>query len=220
MSDVLEMYKNQMAILPVDEYGDTPILLVWAWGIGSSLAVCLAKMWLKNITVCDFDEVELHNVASQFYRMDDIGKLKVDALKEIVLEQSWVEINTISEPFDETMVQPYQYEVVIPCVDNNDIRKQVVDTCDTVPVIIDARMTGYWFEWCQFSFINRDRYFDEFRYPQSEVTATICSEKATAFNCFNIAGTVWALVRARLVDEDNVDIPFTLTHDFRNFMFS
>lgn len=220
MTDELDMYKNQMSIFPVDEFKDTPVLFVGAGGIGSSSVVCLAKMGMQNITVCDFDTVELHNVASQFYRMDDIGKLKVEALQEIVREQSGVEISIITEPFEASMIAPHQYEVVVTSLDNNDVRKEVVDACDTVPIIIDARMTGYWFEWCQFSFMERDKYFDKFWYPQSEVTSTVCSEKATAFNCFNIAGTIWALIRARLVDEEHADIPFTLMHDFRNFVFA
>jgi len=43
-------------------------------------------MGCENITLVDYDEVELHNTASQFYKTSDIGKLKVEALKDNILD--------------------------------------------------------------------------------------------------------------------------------------
>lgn len=93
---------------------------------------------MTNITVVDFDTVEDHNLQSQFYREQDIGKFKVDALQEIVLEQSGVEINIINDKFHPDHVRGR--DVVFTLVDNNDVRKEIVDACLGIEHIIDCRM--------------------------------------------------------------------------------
>ena len=53
-------------------HGAKKILIVGAGGIGSTTAYTLAKMGCSNITVVDFDEVEIHNCSSQFYSAKQI----------------------------------------------------------------------------------------------------------------------------------------------------
>lgn len=55
-----------------------------AGGIGSNVAMLLARAGLGRITVVDHDEVALPNLNRQAYFLDQCGKLKVDALAENV----------------------------------------------------------------------------------------------------------------------------------------
>src|SRR5690554_7355564 len=59
----------------------------------------LAKLGITNITVWDFDVVEEHNVPNQLFGLNDIGKPKVEALKQIVAEHTGTEINIKNEKF-------------------------------------------------------------------------------------------------------------------------
>ena len=53
-----------------------------AGGLGSNCAFNLVRSGFKNFIISDFDNVELSNLNRQFYFFDQIGKSKVEALKE------------------------------------------------------------------------------------------------------------------------------------------
>jgi len=189
-------YNNSSGILDNVKYWNTPILIVWIWGIWWTLAVILAKMGMENITVVDYDRCENHNIQSQIYREKDIGKYKTDALKEICLEQSGIEIKTINSKYEPHMSD--WMEVVCTLVDNNDVRKEIVDSLNGVPHIIDARMTWIFFQVYNMSSAEREDYYSDRRFPQSEATEVICSEKSSCFNCFISSWFVAATIRSRL----------------------
>lgn len=60
-------------------------LLIAGCGIGSSLAICAARMGFRNFILVDGDTVDAHNLNRQFYDAEDIGQLKVEALKRQIL---------------------------------------------------------------------------------------------------------------------------------------
>lgn len=60
-------------------------LLIAGCGIGSSLAVCAARMGFENFVLVDGDVVDAHNLNRQFYEFGDIGRPKVMALREKIL---------------------------------------------------------------------------------------------------------------------------------------
>lgn len=60
-------------------------LLIAGCGIGSSPAVCAARMGFENFILVDGDVVDAHNLNRQFYDFADVGKPKVEALKEKIL---------------------------------------------------------------------------------------------------------------------------------------
>jgi molybdopterin/thiamine biosynthesis adenylyltransferase len=60
-------------------------LLIAGCGIGSSPAVCAARMGFENFVLVDDDVVDAHNLNRQFYDFADVGRPKVDALAEKIL---------------------------------------------------------------------------------------------------------------------------------------
>ena len=61
------------------------IILAGVGGIGSNMAIILAKLNPAAIYVFDDDVVESVNIAGQFYSKSDVGKFKVNALCENVV---------------------------------------------------------------------------------------------------------------------------------------
>lgn len=53
-----------------------------AGGIGSNLALNLARVGVGHLHIIDFDSVELVNLNRQNFFLSDVGRLKVEALKE------------------------------------------------------------------------------------------------------------------------------------------
>ena len=71
-------YENQARIEKAN------VLLLGAGGVGSHVLWNLASMGVKKATVIDFDRVEETNLNRQLYKVEDIGRLKVEALCESI----------------------------------------------------------------------------------------------------------------------------------------
>lgn len=69
-----------------------PIHVIGVGATGSNLVRDLTNLGISNIIVYDDDIVEAHNLPNQLYRLCDVGKPKVEALKQIVLEKTGIEI--------------------------------------------------------------------------------------------------------------------------------
>lgn len=123
---------RQLDILPPEMTEKTKILIVGCGGVGSSTAVTLAKMGFKNITVIDFDTVEVHNIPIQFFKLEDIGKTKTESIKEICKDLTGIEIvavhKKIEKPEDikELLTSP---TIIISAVDTMKARKVIFEAC-------------------------------------------------------------------------------------------
>ena len=98
------------------------IHIIGCGSVGSALAENLVRCGIKKLTLWDADIVVPHNVTNQMYREKDVGKLKTDALEELLTEiNSEVEIIKHGA-WDGDLVSGY----VFMCVDNIETRKAIV----------------------------------------------------------------------------------------------
>ncbi|MBN1234126.1 MAG: sulfur carrier protein ThiS adenylyltransferase ThiF [Candidatus Coatesbacteria bacterium] len=75
-------------------------------GLGSNVAVSLARAGIGKIILCDFDTVQASNLNRQQFRIDQIGKMKVDALKEyLLLISPIVDVVTITNKLNEDNIK-------------------------------------------------------------------------------------------------------------------
>ena len=99
------------------------IHIVGCGSVGSTLAENMVRCGLTKITLWDFDKVESKNIVNQMFRDSDIGSMKVDALKKIL-----VEINPDAEATIKTKPQGWQGEnlagYIFLAVDNIELRKE------------------------------------------------------------------------------------------------
>ena len=68
-------YARQLDIVDVEKLS-IPIHIIGNGGIGSWVSLLLCKMGCSNIHLYDEDTVEEHNIASQFFKLEDLGKEK------------------------------------------------------------------------------------------------------------------------------------------------
>ena len=74
------------------------VAIAGAGGLGSNCAFNLARCGFEKLTICDFDIVEFSNLNRQFYFNDQVGMLKVKALKENLLRiNPGIEVMAINE---------------------------------------------------------------------------------------------------------------------------
>jgi hypothetical protein len=115
------------------------ITIIGAGSIGSTTAVWLGKMGACGLTIYDDDSVEEHNWSNQMFRDEDIGKLKVTALSEVIEQFAGHTPNAIPQRYSD---QPLT-EVVISGVDSMESRKAIWKSIREKPEVrlyIDARM--------------------------------------------------------------------------------
>lgn len=120
------------------------ILIVGCGGIGSFVIKELNRLVLNeqisldiaNITIADFDIVELKNIKYQNFKVEDLGKNKAKVLSDKYF------FNSIEEKI-KTIEQLNPYDFIICCVDNAEARKLIFEYCfDNDKYFIDMRAEG------------------------------------------------------------------------------
>ena len=108
------------------EKDDARIHIIGCGSVGSTLAENLARCGVTKMTLWDFDTVEPHNICNQMFRQQDVGKPKVEALKDILTD-----INPdIVEDLD---IKPDGWKgkllsgYIFLCVDNIELRREIVE---------------------------------------------------------------------------------------------
>ena len=99
-------------------------LLIAGCGIGSSPAVCAARMGFENFVLVDGDVVDQHNLNRQFYDSVDVGRPKVVALREKILRinpSAKVHAQNVFLNADNTDAIVQQADVVFDTVDFLDL---------------------------------------------------------------------------------------------------
>lgn len=51
-------------------------------GLGSHIAIMLARCGIENLCIIDFDKIDITNLNRQEYHVEEIGKYKTEAMKE------------------------------------------------------------------------------------------------------------------------------------------
>lgn len=186
-------FDRQASLQNNDRRKKLKVCIVWAGWIGSNSAYCLAKQWIENIKVIDFDKVEIENTGSQFYTEKHIGEYKVEALQKQIEEQTGVKIDTVKTKYKASNIKGY--DVVVLALDSLDVRKQVVEDCGDEQIILDTRMVKRISQCFSFYGFQKERWFEEcYTTDENTVQEVACTEKAIAHNALMMAWIVGSLV--------------------------
>jgi len=75
----LSLYYSPGQLLTIQK---TRVGIAGAGGLGSNIAVCLARSGFKDFEIIDFDLVAVKNLNRQYYFLEDVGKPKVEVITE------------------------------------------------------------------------------------------------------------------------------------------
>ena len=128
-------YLRQLNLLDPSQIGKKSITLIGAGATGSYVALLLAQMgWGDQhkgqgiLRVFDGDKIEDHNLCNQIYEPSQVGKPKVEALKEIILRKCEFEIEVHNEMVDEkTDPKLIQSNYVMLLTDTMKSRKDIFE---------------------------------------------------------------------------------------------
>jgi len=121
-----------------------------AGGLGSAIAVALARIGVGKLIIADFDVVEPSNLNRQQYFIDQIGMLKVDALAENLKRLNpYVKLMTIPELLTPVNIPEIfsDCSIVVEALDRADMKAMLVDTVleqmPQVTVVAASGLAGY-----------------------------------------------------------------------------
>lgn len=187
---------RQADIIPEDKLS-MPITIIGAGAIGSFTCLALSKMGFDNITVWDYDTIEIENMNCQFYRLGDVGKPKVQALKELVYEFTGMQINVIQDQYVGTKTSG----ILISAVDSMKVRRLIWESHEgktvTVPLVIDPRMGAESaLVYAMNPMNNKDRQaYHTSLYSDEDAVNERCTAKATMYTACMLSGHVAKIVK-------------------------
>lgn len=217
-----------------NEIQNKVIILAGIGGIGSYVALLLARMKPKAMFLYDDDNVETVNMAGQLYSIKDVGKKKVDALAEIC--SSFALYNSVFATPEKFTLQSEPADIMICGFDNMKARKLffykwlnhvelLSDEHKKHCLFIDGRLAAE--EYQVFCIVGDDTYNIElyqrkYLFDDAQADATVCSYKQTSYMANMIGSMIVNLFVnfvANEVTEGIRDLPFLTSYEGESLMF-
>jgi len=207
--DQLLRYSRQIMLPDMDIEGQEKLLaahvaIVGLGGLGSPAALYLAGAGIGQLTLVDFDVVDVSNLQRQIvHRQASVGQAKVDSAKEALLALNPdLHINTIRRVLDEDdlLNLARSVDVILDATDNFLVRQMMNDAS------IAARTP--WVSAAAIRFEAQITTFDPRRedspcyrclYPDSDGTDQTCSENGVIAPLVGILGAYQALEVIKLL---------------------
>ncbi len=140
---ICNMYERQEELMSAHTLSNEKILVVGVGAIGRQVVNTLTSMGATNITVCDMDEVDESNVATQGYSIRQIGQLKVLALCSDIANKNNVNVNVYERPWNPKIFSDSGFTILFSCVDRMDVRRSLwiyATKHNTIKYFMDGRM--------------------------------------------------------------------------------
>jgi sulfur carrier protein ThiS adenylyltransferase len=119
-------------------------------GLGSNAAVALARIGLKNIVLIDFDVVDEGNLNRQYYFRDQLGMLKVNALRDNLLRihpDILLELHAVKLEPENVVNLLGSCDLVIEAFDGAEAKEMLIETMmdqlHRSPLIVGNGMAGF-----------------------------------------------------------------------------
>lgn len=149
----MERYKRQMCLEGIGKVGQRKltkarVLVVGCGGLGSTVLPLLSGAGIGFLRLCDHDRIEESNLHRQIlYRMEDIGKNKVDCAKISLAKQNpFCHIDSCLTKLTPKTVHSVleNMDLVIDAADNYMVTYTLSDVCKRLSIpLIAASVIGY-----------------------------------------------------------------------------
>jgi sulfur carrier protein ThiS adenylyltransferase len=128
---------------------DRTVGIAGVGGLGSALAIALARLSVGRLIIADFDVVEPSNLNRQQYFCEQIGMRKVDAMKaNLERINPYLDVTIVAERIDAGNIAAHfaAADVLAECFDNPESKSVFVETCLAdlrKPVVAVSGIAGY-----------------------------------------------------------------------------
>jgi molybdopterin/thiamine biosynthesis adenylyltransferase len=194
---------RQSGLIPTEAAQAIRVCIIGAGAIGSHVAEVLCKMGVRHIHIIDYDTVEPHNLPNQGYYLCDVGKTKVEALKERLERGTGAEVTASVEKL--SGIKKFDADVLIAAVDSMAVRELIFDcfrASQNCQVLLDGRMGA---RVAQVHFVDRSpearARYTKTLISDEETIQEPCTMRSTIFCAYGIASVMGALLAKHLMGE-------------------
>ena len=122
-----DLYSRSAGLIENDALQHKRVLIIGLGSFGSQIAVDLAKAAVGEYALIDFDKLERHNIVRHACSLRDVGRLKTDAVEELILGKNpYAKINKfpidVNEHPEVVESEIAKADIVICATDNNQSR--------------------------------------------------------------------------------------------------
>ena len=202
------LYTRQEGILDPKLLKDRRVTVIGTGAVGSFTALTISKMGVKRVWLYDIDGVSAHNLPNQFFRKQDIGQFKVDALTDILNQFSDTDVRPTNKLYKS---QPLK-EIVVVATDSMSSRKLVWEqfkTQDSARVLIEARMGA---ELGQIYMIQKQpfpwrvspkdlKFYEDRLYSDEEAKELPCTARSIIYNVLMLSSLICRALKGYLKQE-------------------
>ncbi len=121
-----------------------------AGGLGSNVAVALARAGVGRLVIADFDQVEPSNLNRQQYLVEQVGRRKVEALRENLLAinpYSLYEVHDMRVTRRNAAKIFARVDVLVEAFDRAAAKEMLIETCLSRfpgrPIVAASGLAGY-----------------------------------------------------------------------------
>lgn len=126
------LYKRNKGLLEIGILAEKRALIIGLGSGGSPIAVELAKAGVGQFALADFDRVELHNLSRHICSINDLGRLKTDAVADsiwgknpyAIVDKLPIDVN---KNLDILETEIAKADIILCCTDNNQSRFNTAD---------------------------------------------------------------------------------------------
>lgn len=202
----LDRFKLMLSAEQVEKLVSTRIIVFGTGGVGSAVCNFLVRSGISNLTIVDFDTIDITNLNRQLVaNQTNVGKLKVEEMKAQLLNiNPNAKITAIAEKYDEnSTINLSQFDIIIDCIDDIKAKKHLIMQAKANKVYILCSMGAGnryaeipKFEIADISKTSYDpiakilrKFCAENRINKLDVCYT--KQKATKFDCKTVASVVY-----------------------------
>lgn len=144
----------------------------------SNALYCLTKTIPANYWLVDDDIIVAHNIGTQFFTKNQVGKYKVEAISETIASSTDISLASFKKKFSN------EYNpIIITALDNMKTRKEVYElwkSKEDREILIDGRLRASLYE-IYVVIPGRETEYEKTLFEDSEVDEGLCTFKQTAY---------------------------------------
>lgn len=149
IDSVYQGMKDRNVADSTDRLTAAHVTIAGAGGLGSNIAIALARIGVGHLTLIDFDQVELSNLNRQQFKLSQVGMDKVTALKQNLQEfNPFVTIDALVKKVNHDNVAELFADADIICeaFDNPGAKAMLLDSASEFfpnkPMVMATGMAG------------------------------------------------------------------------------
>jgi molybdopterin/thiamine biosynthesis adenylyltransferase len=180
-----------------------PVSIIGCGSIGSFAALTLAKMGVQSFHLYDADTVGEENIGCQNFGWEHLGKLKVEAVRDILIANSPVKAeNVYCHPEFVTMDTRLPKIITIVGVDSMAARQLIwYKLKNRVPLIVDGRIGGQVAR--VFSVLPTEEYaeyYEKYFVKDEDAYNLPCTQRNVAYVANIVQAIIGRAIRSFIVD--------------------